>query len=111
MLKYIRHIFSPADSPAPLSTALHQAVQTQCNESIEAFRKLTPIKWPPRRILPSEGFLLCALCDLYGVDTFIESGVYDGRSTTIWAAWRDSSLKVVAIVGAVVPFAVVCHSS
>lgn len=64
----------------------------QCTKSIDGFKdrvfgeKNTP--WVSRGILTSEGFSVCAAMDLYNIDMFIESGVYNGRSTQMWANYR-----------------------
>jgi hypothetical protein len=97
MLKRLRRLLNPPDAPIDRSAELDRSIQAQCRESIDAFQKITPIDWAPRTILPSEGFMVLTLCDLYGIDTIIESGVYDGRSASIWAAWRDRKLRVIAI--------------
>jgi len=97
MLDYIRRLFSRAHAPVPRSDALERAIQAQCEQSIEAYRKRMPVDWGPEAILPSEGFMVCALCDLYGVDGVVQVGVGDGRAVSICGGWREGALGVVAI--------------
>ena len=74
-------------------------LQEQCCESISCFEKkvldLTP--WSERGILMSEGFAFCAMSDLLGIDVVLESGVYNGRSTHMWANYFSPSVPIIAI--------------
>lgn len=72
-------------------------VQKQCAESIETFQRMLPVEWAARSILLSEGFAFCAMCDLFDIDTIIESGIYNGRSTLIWSKYREQKFDIFAI--------------
>ena len=74
-------------------TTFEKIFAEQCEKSIERFKAILPIPWRPRSILLSEAFAVCAMCDLYGVDSLVESGIYEGRSTMIWGNYLS---KVVA---------------
>jgi len=59
-----------------------------CENLLPRFvEKCLPVPFLPRGILTSEAFAVCAMADYLGVDTIIESGVYDGRSTMFWTLW------------------------
>jgi len=63
-------------------------IMVQCDLSLKEYRiQIDPIKWYERSILLSEGLLVCAMADLMDVDIFIESGVYEGKSTEIWGRY------------------------
>ncbi len=66
----------------------------QCELSIRKFQSILPVPWRPRSILLSEAFAVCAMCDLYRVDSLVESGIWEGRSTMIWGQYLR---KVMAI--------------
>jgi len=97
MLTRIADALRPSECASPPSEPLTAAIAAQSARSIERFRALMPVEWAPRTVLPSEAFAVCALCDLYGIDTVIESGVYEGRSTLFWGSWGNGRLSVVAI--------------
>lgn len=64
----------------------------QAAESIASFRQLVgSVEWTPRGILTSEGFAFCAMADLCKIDTVIESGIYSGRSTEIFARYLPNA--------------------
>ena len=68
----------------------------QGSKSIGRFEKVLRMSrnvWVPRGILISEGFIFCALCDLYDVDIILESGVYNAGSTLIWAKYFKKEIK------------------
>jgi len=73
---------------------------------VETIERFTPIKgrltWEPRGILLSEGFAVCSFCDLFEIDLLIESGIYNGRSTKIWAEYLQDK-KVIAIDKNILP--------
>jgi len=77
----------------------NQDVITRCDLSLNRYQAvIEAIKWSERSILLSEGLLICAMADLFNVDFFIESGVYEGKSTEVWSryfAGRD--IKILAI--------------
>ncbi|CAE8736248.1 unnamed protein product [Polarella glacialis] len=49
--------------------------------------------WNPE-MMRSEAFSVIAFCDLFGVSTIFESGVWDGWSASLWASW---GARVVAV--------------
>jgi len=63
--------------------------------------KVLPIDYHRRGILPSEGFVVCALCDLYNIDILIESGIANGMSTEIFAKYGVP--KVIGVERAIKP--------
>jgi hypothetical protein len=72
-------------------------IKDQCKKSISKFESsVMPLEWLERSILLSEGFAVCAIGDMRNIDMFIESGIYNGRSTQIWAKYFDS-IPVIAI--------------
>jgi len=74
------------------------AIQQQCRRSISRFKKrVLPIIWTPRGILLSEGFAFCAVADLFNLDVILESGVWNGRSTEIWAKYFLPEINITAI--------------
>ena len=50
-------------------------------------KKVLPIAYRERGILPSEGLAFCAMLDMYEIDILIESGMAFGFSTEIWAKY------------------------
>jgi len=65
---------------------MRDIIEKQCEKSLPRFmEKGAPVSWQQRSILLSEAFAFCAVCDLCGVNVILESGVYLGRSTEIWA--------------------------
>lgn len=73
-------------------------LEKQCCESIKRFQgRVLPIAWAPRGILLSEGFAFCAVADLFNVDMILESGVWNGRSTEVWAKYFLPEINVTAI--------------
>jgi hypothetical protein len=71
-------------------------IKRQCKDSIAKFedRVSSKISWISRGVLVSEGFALCAMADLYDVDLMIESGVYYGRSTLMFAKYGKKTIAV-----------------
>jgi len=45
----------------------------------------------------SEGFAFCAVADLLNIDMILESGIYNGRSTQMWANYFSSDIPIIAI--------------
>lgn len=69
-----------------------QNIRQQAADSLASFRELVlPIDWSPRGILTSEGFAFCAMADLHGIDTVVESGIYNGRSTEMFARYLPNA--------------------
>src|SRR3990167_490656 len=83
---------------------LSRRIQKQCVSSVGTFKKILPLVWRPRTVLLSEGFAFCALCELFGIETVIESGVFDGRSTEIWTRFQPHSQKIKRIYAIDVKF-------
>lgn len=73
-----------------------ERIKEQCALSIDDFRRMMPIKWTERSILLSEAFAFCAVMDLCKVETVVESGVYNARSTVIWANYQGKRRTVAA---------------
>lgn len=73
-------------------------IENQCKKSIIAFKdKAMNIPWIQRSILMSEGFAFCVMGDLFNIDTILESGVYGGRSTQIWAEYFSQDQLIIAV--------------
>lgn len=49
------------------------------------------VPWMPRSILRSEAFAFCLMCDHYAIDGIVESGIYYGRSTEIFASYHSGT--------------------
>lgn len=65
---------------------MRSAIEKQCEKSFPKFmEKAVNVPWQQRSILLSEAFAFCAMCDLFDIDIIMESGIYLGRSTEIWA--------------------------
>lgn len=78
------------------------SIEQQAKQSITHFRdRVLPIPWTPRSILTSEGFAVCAMADLHGIDALIETGVCNGRSTEMWARYLPPPAAIIAIDWAV----------
>jgi hypothetical protein len=79
-------ILDDDDDDAGAMPPIDTPLLSMAERILPGFRKdVLPIAWEPRGILSSEGLAVCAMCDLFGVDVLIESGVYNGRSTQMWA--------------------------
>ena len=78
---------------------LKMILQKQCQMSIGRFkdRVLYRTPWATRSILMSEGFAFCAVADFLDVDAIFESGIYNGRSTQMWANYFPLEVNIVAI--------------
>lgn len=74
------------------------SIQQQAKQSIARFReRVLPIHWTPRGILTSEGFAVCAMADLCGIDALIETGICNARSTEMWAKYLPAPGAIIAI--------------
>jgi len=75
-------------------------IKNQCIKSKVNFeeRVVGKTPWSGRSILMSEGFSLCVICDLYNVDLLIESGIFNGRSTQIWANYLDIPIITIDVL-------------
>lgn len=65
----------------------------QCENSIKPFKEKVfgdKTLWVSCGILMSEGFSVCAAIDLYNINMLIESGIYNGHSTQIWANYSET---------------------
>ncbi len=78
---------------------IKRILQKQFCVSIDRFKEgvLNSTPWAPRSILMSEGFAFCAVSDMLGVDVVLESGIYRGRSTQMWANYFSSDVSIIAI--------------
>jgi len=77
---------------------LKDRIRGQFEKSIIRYREiLSRIEWVPRGILLSEGFAFCAVADLFEINTIIESGIFNGRSTQIWAEYFPKDITILAI--------------
>jgi hypothetical protein len=73
-------------------------IKQQAEQSIARFReRVLPVHWTPRGILTSEGFAVCMMADLHGIDALIETGVASARSTEMWAKYLPAPGAVIAI--------------
>ena len=60
----------------------------QCELSINTFKeRVLPLEYIVNGILLWEGFVFCAMADLFDVDIIIESGGAGGMSTEIWSRY------------------------
>lgn len=77
---------------------MNAKIRYACENNINNFtRKVLPIEWYPRSILLSESFAVCAISDLMKINLFIESGIYSGRSASIWSKFFDENVIIKAI--------------
>ena len=85
---------------------IREAIEKQFEKSLPKFLETgNKIPWQERSILMSEAFAFCGIGDLFDVDIVLESGVWLGRSTEIFAKYFapkpvvaiDVSLKKVAV--------------
>ena len=65
--------------------------------SKDKFEKILPLKYMTRSILPSEGFAFLSFCDHFNIDLIVESGLYNGRSTLMWAIYDSNKYQVISI--------------
>lgn len=87
------------EKKAWMNNELELILKDQCRASIDRFKEKVwnDIPWVPRSILMSEGFAFCAVSDLLGIDVVLESGIYNGRSTQMWANYFLSDTPIIAI--------------
>lgn len=72
-----------------------ERIQEQCKLTLPTFcSRVLPIEWMPRGILTSEGLAFCAMADLFQIDTVLESGIAEGRSTEMWARYAPSIRRI-----------------
>lgn len=65
---------------------MNNLIREQCAKSLPRFmERAASVPWQQRSILLSEAFAFCVIADLFDVDIILESGIYLGRSTEIWA--------------------------
>lgn len=76
---------------------IRRRIAAQCAQTRPSFEALLPLPWLPRSVLVSEALSFCAMCDLFDVDMVLESGVYEGRSTEVWARYGGPSRLVIAV--------------
>jgi len=78
---------------------LESDIIDKCRVSLEDYKvAIKSIQWVARSILLSEGLFVCALSELFEVDLFIESGIYEGKSTEIWGNYfLDKKTSVIAM--------------
>jgi len=74
-----------------------KVLEKQFEESLPKFLKTgNKIPWQKRSILMSEAFAFCGVGDLFDIDIVLESGIWLGRSTEIFACFFAPK-RVVAI--------------
>lgn len=85
---------------------MREIIERQLELSLPKFlERGNKVPWQARSILLSEAFAFCAMGDLFGIDVVLESGIWLGRSTEIFAIYFapkrviaiDISLKKVAV--------------
>jgi len=85
---------------------IREAVERQLEKSLPKFLETGfKVPWQDRSILMSEAFAFCSIGDLFDIDIVLESGIWLGRSTEIFASYFapkrvvavDVSLKRVAV--------------
>lgn len=76
---------------------MREIIEKQCKKSFPKFmERAGNVPWQERSILMSEAFAFCAIGDLFDIDVIIESGIYLGRSTEIWANYfSDKSIYAI----------------
>lgn len=76
---------------------MRKAIEEQLEKSLPKFlERGNTIPWQERSILMSEAFAFCGIGDLFNVDIVLESGIWMGRSTEIFASYFAPT-KVIAI--------------
>jgi len=67
---------------------MKEAIAWQLEKSLPKFlERGNKVGWQERSILLSEAFAFCAMGDLFDIDVILESGIWLGRSTEIWARY------------------------
>ena len=76
---------------------MRKALKEQFKKTLPEFLKTgNKIPWQKRSILMSEAFAFCGVGDLLDIDIVLESGIWLGRSTEIFASYF-APRKVIAI--------------
>lgn len=76
-----------------------QDVFNRCDSTLNKYKDaIEAIKWSERSILLSEGLLVCAMADLFNIELFVESGVYEGKSAEVWGRYfLNKNVDILAI--------------
>lgn len=78
---------------------VREAIEKQFEEILPKYLKTgNKIPWQKRSILMSEAFAFCGIGDLFDIDIVLESGIWLGRSTEIFASFFAPK-PVIAIDG------------
>ncbi len=65
-----------------------EAIERQFEKSLPKFlERGNTVSWQKRSILMSEAFAFCGIGDLFDIDIVLESGIWLGRSTEIFARY------------------------
>jgi len=77
---------------------MRRAIEEQLEKALPKFlkKKCHKVPWQERSILMSEAFAFCGIGDLFDIDIVLESGIWLGRSTEIFASYF-APRRVVAI--------------
>jgi len=76
---------------------IRESIERQFGESLPKFLEAGyKIPWQERGILMSEAFAFCGIGDLFDIDIVLESGIWLGRSTEIFAKYF-APRRVVAV--------------
>ena len=76
---------------------IRESIEKQLEESLPKFLETGhKVPWQDRSILMSEAFAFCGVGDLFDIDIVLESGVWLGRSTEIFASYFAPK-RVVAV--------------
>ena len=76
---------------------MREAIKGQLEKSLPKFMDTGyKVPWQERSILMSEAFAFCGVGDLFDIDIVLESGIWLGRSTEIFASYFAPS-PVIAI--------------
>lgn len=71
---------------------MNDFVKVSCEKIEEEFvRKVLPINFLPKGIIPSEGFAFCALSKSLSIEMILESGVCNGMSTLMWSKFFQTT--------------------
>lgn len=67
---------------------MRKSIERQMEKSLPTFmERASEVPWQARGILLSEAFAFCAIGDLFDIDIILESGIWLGRSTEIFAKY------------------------
>jgi len=76
---------------------MNEFIKAYCEDIEQEFiENVLPLEYFSRGILASEGFCFCAFSKFFEVDLILESGVYNGLSTTIWSKFFRN-IPIIAI--------------